>query len=290
MGYDSIFLTNNGTNVFTTLGFLKQIEDRIDRLKYWNVCGVASLIIFFKIVGKNFEQTFEILGEFPLTSTFINGSSLVPENEEEKRRYIREWITEHLSDSEFFSKDIRLDEIAKKTGLSPSFVVWSRKDKEIKMINSSTNPRFKLIDAVMASLCYVGVYEEYGCMKDVYSNLSSIDSYPYLHVVGDNILFLGNISKFDENKDVLLGPLSKKEGMIIRQFSEHEKYRIDNIFKNMSQEESVKLYSYYRRGQLPHEELKTLYKLGQEQGKAFIEEKDTEEKQKEYIHEVENQE
>ena len=287
--YETLFLANNGTSVFTTLGFLKQIENRIDRVKYWNVCGAASLIIFLKIVGKNYEQIFEILGEFSLTSTLINGSSLIPEAEDKKKKYISEWLSEHLSDSEFFSKDIRFDEIFKKTGIFPSFIVWSRKNKCITVINPETTPRYKLIDAVMASLCYIGVYEEYSCMKDVFSNLFSIDSYPYLHVVGENILYIGNISKFDDSKDTLFEPLAKKVDMFIRQISEHEKYRIDNIFKNMSNDESVKLYSSYRRGKLLHEELLTLFKMGQKQGHAFDEEKDTEVEQKEYIEEVENQ-
>ncbi len=292
MSYETIFLSNNGTNVFTTLGFLKKIEKRIDRVKFWNVCGIASLIIFLKIVGKNYEQIFEILGNFSLTPTFINGSSLLPENEKEKEKYIRDWLVEHLSDSEFFSKDIRLQEIYKKTNIFPSFIVWSRKNREIVSINPETTPRYKLVDAVMASLCYIGVFEEYECMGDVYSNLSSIDCYPYLSVRGGNTLFVGNISKFDDPSSrgtKNLGPLSKKEGMLIHQFSEHEKYRIESIFRIMDSEESVKLFSFYRRGKINHEELKTLFKLGLEQGEAFLDKKDTEEKEKEYIEKIEKQ-
>lgn len=289
--YRSIFISANGSNLPTNIGFLKGIEDLIDRVEWWNVCGSSSLIVFLKIVGYNYEQIFEILSGFSLTSTFINGSSLVPENEEEKKRYIKEWLIEHLSNSEFFSKDIRLGEIYKKTKIFPNFILFSRKDQAIRYISPDTHPKYKLVDCVMASLCYIGVYEEYSFMGDTFSNLCSIDCYPYLYISGDciDMLYVGNVSKFENPVGSILGPLAKKEGMIIRQFAEHEKYRIDSIFKNMGDDESVKLYSFYRQGKLSTEEQKSLYKLGLEQASAFKEKTDTEEREKKFIEDIKAQ-
>jgi len=290
--YQSLFLSNNGSNIFTTIGFLKGIEDQIDRVEWWNVCGSSSLLVFLKIVGYNYEQIFEILSDLSLTSTFVNGSSLVPENEDEKKRYIREWLIEHLSNSEFFSKDIKLGEIWKKTKIFPNFILFSRKDQKITYISPSTHPKYKLVDCVMASLCYIGVYEEYSFMGDTFSNLCSVDCYPYLYIspmTSSNILYVGNVSKFEIPVGSILGPLSKKEGMIIRQFSEHEKYRIDSIFKNMGEDESVKLYSFYRQGKLSIEEEKTFFSLGLEQASAFKEKTDTEEREKKFVENIEAQ-
>jgi hypothetical protein len=290
--YKTIFLSNNGTNIFTTLGFLTKTEKLLEYTKYWNVSGCASLIVFLKIVGHNdYKKINDILESFSLTPTLINGSSLLPEDESEKIKYIKEWLIEHLQDSEFFSKDIRLEEIYKKTNLFPRFILWSRKEQKIVTIDPESCPRFKLIDCVMASLCYIGVYEEYSFMGNIFSNLSSVDCYPYLyskHKEGD-VLYIGNIGKYDQKQEVSLGPLSKIEDMLIRQYSEHEKNRVDNIFNTFDQEEGVKIYSFYRRGKIGKEESKTLFELGWEQGKAFEMKKDTEKTKEEYIQKVESQ-
>jgi hypothetical protein len=295
MNYNTLFLSNNGTNVFTTLGFLKKIESKIDRTRWWNVSGSASLILFLKIIGHNWKQIFEILSDFSLTPSFINGSSLVPENEERKKKYIKEWLIEHLSDSEFFSKDIRLEEVVKKTNIFPAFVLYSRRRAKIINVNPKDNPKFKLIDCVMASLCYIGVYEEYEFLGDTFSNLSGVDCYPYSHisVPGEedpSILYIGNIGIFDDEKvNSMLGPLSVKEGMLIKQYSEHEKYHIEKIFSCLSTEESVRLYSYYRRGKLGQQEMITLFKMGLEQGDAFEEKKDTHERHQDFVNKIESQ-
>jgi len=292
MSYRSIFLSNNGTNIFTTLGFLKKIHDKVTRTHVWNVCGSSSLIIFLKIVGFNYSQIFEILSDFHLTSTFINGSSLLPENENEKKKYIKEWLIKKLSDSEFFSKDIRLDEAYKKTNLFPNFLLYSRDQKTIVYANPTDTPTFKLVDCVMASLCYIGVYEEYEFSEHIFSNLSSIDCYPYhkrFYEDDEDILFVGNISIFDEEKEKpLLGPLSKKEKMFIRQFSEYEKYQIEKIFEKI-ENEKVTIYSYYRRGKLSHEEMETLFKMGIEEGDAFEKQSDTGERLESYVKKIESQ-
>jgi hypothetical protein len=290
--YDSIFLSNNGTNIFTTLGFLKRIEKMCERTKYWNVAGCSSLIIFLRLIGHNYLQITGILTDFPLISTFINGSSLIPENEEMKKTYIKEWLNTKLKESDFFSSDVMLEEISKGTNLFPNFVLYSRSDEKVISINSENHPRVKLIDCVMASLCYIGVYEEYSFGDKIYSNLSSVDCFPCFNIYpAEKCLIIGNIGKYeDSSKGHQLGPLSKTENKMIRQYSEHEKYRIDNIFANFDNEETVKVYSFYRRGRLEKEEIRTLFELGLEQGSSFEARKDTEDGKKHFIHEVESQE
>ena len=307
ISYDSLFLSNNGTNIFTTLGFLNRTKKMTERTKFWNVSGCGSLIIFFRLLGYTYPQIINILSEFKLISTMINGSSLIPESEDDKREYINEWLSTHLEKCDFFSPKINLEEISKKTNLFPNFIVYSRKDQKIIQINPENSPRTKLIDCVMASICYVGVYEEYCFGDNIYSNISSIDCFPCFYIyrevqpIGKNdkkesghsvgkCLIIGNIGKFEQSpRDQKLGPLSKIEGKIIRQYSEHEKYRIDNIFSSFDNEESVKVYSFYRRGVLGKEEIKTLYELGENQGTSFEQKKDTQEGSEQFITSIQDQ-
>jgi hypothetical protein len=293
ISYDSIFLSNNGTNIFTTLGFLERIEKMCERTKYWNVSGCSSLIIFLKLIGYRYKQILKILTNFPLVSTFINGSSLIPENEDDKKVYIKEWLTQHLEESKYFSPEIKLEEIFKETNLFPNFILFSRKDGKIISINPENSPQVKLIDCIMASLCYIGVYEEYSFEDKLFSNLSSIDCFPCFYIFPNTLekcLIIGNIGKFEDTGKVQqLGPLSKIESKIIRQYSEHEKNKIDNIFANFDNEEAVKVHSFYRRGKLGEEEIRTLFELGSKQGASFEEKKDTELGKEHFIHEVEAQ-
>ena len=290
--YESLFLANNGTNIFTTLGFLKKIQKCLERTKYWNVTGCSSLIIFLRVVGNNYDQILNILGSFSLMSTFINGSSLIPEDELSKKNYIKNWLTDHLKDSEFFSKDIKLEEVFKKTNLFPNFILWSRSQKKIVCMNPENNPRAKLIDCVMASLCYIGVYEEYEFLGETYTNLCGINCFPYEHVYdreNSSQLFIGNTGKYEDRTVSILGPLCKKEGMIINQYTEHERYTIEKIFTDLEDKEKVRIYSFYRRGNLGSEETKTLFELGIEQGSAFLGKQDTELCKEKYMQKVESQ-
>lgn len=300
VSYDSIFLSNNGTNIFTTLGFLNKIKKMTERTKYWNVAGCGSLIIFLRLIGHSYYQIKTILSKFNLISTMINGSSLIPENEDEKREYIKRWLISCLDESDFFSSKINLEEISKETNLFPNFILYSRSDQKIVQINPHNSPRVRLVDCILASLCYVGVYEEYSFGDKIYSNLSSVDCFPCFYIFlpekkhgSDGVgkcLIIGNIGKFEESsKSQKLGPLSKIESKIIRQYSEHEKYKIDNIFANFDTEEAVKVHSFYKRGNLGSEEINTLYELGEEQGSSFEEKKDTEVGRRHFIEEVEGQ-
>lgn len=289
--YRTLFLSGNGSNILTTTGFLKGIEDRIDRVERWNVCGNSSLIVFLKIAGYNYEQILDILGKFSLTSTFVNGSSLIPENEDAKKSYVKDWLIGHLSNSEFFSKDIKLDEIFKKTKIFPSFILFSRKKKTIVRVNPETHPKYKLVDCVLASLCYIGVYEEYSFSGDVYTNLCSVNCYPLSTIdETDDVLCIGNICEFESRSSGIFGPLSKLEAMFIRQFSEYEKYTIDKIFENIDGKDCVKLYSFYRQGKLSVEETKTLFNLGSEQAIAFKENEDTKVRASKFIKDIKDQE
>lgn len=294
--YDSIFLSNNGTSVFTTLGFLKKIEKMCEMTKFWNVTGCSSLIIFLKLLGYKYDQTRDILSDFPLISTFINGSSLLPEDENSKRKYIKEWLISCLEDSNYFEPDINLENIYKETKIFPNFILFSRSEQKVVCLNPGNSGKTKLIDCIMASICYIGVYEEYKINRSIFSNLSSIDCFPIFYIYKEeetapgNCLLLGNIGKFEdsENKNKL-GPLSKTEGKIICQYSEYEKYKVESIFSSLDEDEIVKIYSFYRRGRLDKEEIETLFDLGMEQGSAFMKKKDTETVKDKFISKIESQ-
>jgi len=288
--YDSLFLTGNGTNIFTTLGFLSLIEKKIQDVRYWNITGNVSLIIFLKIVGYNYGQIFEILEKFKLTVDTINCSSLIPEKQEKKIEYVQEWLSQALQNSEFFSKDIRLSEIYKKTNIFPCFILWSRTNQKIVNINPDTCPSFKLVDCVMASLCFIGLYKTYKMMGEEFSNISSINCYPMEYAkLGDESLFIGTISETLTSKKDFLGPLASTEEEIIRQFGEREKVEIERLSKEKKDLEFVKIFSSYRRGKISREEKLTLFKSGKKQGKAFLNKQDTELEKKNFVTTIEGQ-
>ena len=83
----SIFVYTFGSNIFSTLGLLHKLREETSNTVIWNSLGSSSLIIFYKILGFNFRQTFEKLKKFDLTESLYNFSSILPENETGKKEH-----------------------------------------------------------------------------------------------------------------------------------------------------------------------------------------------------------
>ena len=86
--YDNVFISSFGSNLYNTIGFLESMKERTSDAVIWNSVGNASLILFLRIMGFQFHQMTQQLKDLNLSHTFINGFSLIPENEEEKKEYI----------------------------------------------------------------------------------------------------------------------------------------------------------------------------------------------------------
>lgn len=275
--YESVFINSNGSNIFTTIGALESLKDELLPVSKWNTVGSASLIVFFKCLGLNYNQTFIKFLDFSLINTFLNFSQIILEDENEKRDFIKGWLKSCIEESAVVNENTTLREIYKLTNISPSFIVWSRKNKKIITISPTEFPNTTLLDAVMATLCYIGTYSEYILGEETVSNITTIDCYPVMYSLMNGIsdintvLCIANITTYEKNyTSKNRGPFISIEEEYLKQYSEYETYKINNILAPLKKNNVVKLFSDYRRGDLSIEEKKTLYKIGYKQGACFI--------------------
>lgn len=283
--YDSIFINSNGSGLYTTLGTLTKVDNEISNIKYWNVCGNASLVLFFKILGFTYQQIYEKLKLFNLVNSFISGHSLFPENQEEKKQFIKEYLTENLIDTGFFKKDITLGKIKNLTGLIPCFIVWSRTQQKIINLHHED---LKLVDCVMATLCNVGVYDTYTIKGQIYSSLENIECMPVAYSMLEkiqNLFCLINIITYDKkfSLNINLGPLRTIEDELLMQKGELNNYRIEKTCKALSNYNICKIYSFYSRGDTKEEEKRSLFVLGFKQGEGYLNKQNTQDVYQEYL-------
>ena len=286
--YDSIFINSSGSNIFTTLGSLDKLKTNLENIKIWNVTGNASLILYFKILGLTYKQTYEKLKNLEIINSLINGHSFFPEDEEEKKEYLKDYLI-NTSKKTLIKADTTLSEIKQLTGLKPCFIVWNRSKRNIENINCDDNPDIFLIDAIMATLPNIGVYKTYTINNNIYSSLENIECFPvsksfYLKL--ESLFYLVNITVFDKDYSLgnNLGPLKDTEDEFLFQKGEYNKYRIENNCKALPNQENIcKLYSVFSRGDSKEEEKASLFILGHRQAKGFLEDQDTHKIYKEYL-------
>lgn len=271
--YDNIMISSFGSNIYNTIGFLDSIKEKTNDCIIWNSVGSASLILFFKILGFNFQQMIQQLKNLDICHTFINSFSLIPENEIEKKEFIQDWLISKINQVSLINTSTTLKEIYKLTNLFPNFIVFSQSEKKITSLNPSITPNHTLIDCVMASLSCVGTYLTYQINDIIYSNLNSINSLPLDHTFKTGkekeFLHLGNESFFvDQLEELEYSPMIKNEKEIIHQFLERNKLILKESKK------SVIIYSDIFR-EIDHIKMDNLYKSGFLQGKNFLEGIDT---------------
>lgn len=286
--YESIFINCNGSNIFTTLGALDKLKDNLENVKIWNVCGNACLILYCKLFGFTAKQTYETIKNLELINTFINGHSLFPEDEQEKKDFIINYLEKYFKNS-LFNKDVKLGELNRITGLTPCFIVWNRSQQKIVNLNSEDTPQIKLIDCVLASLTNIGVFTTHEINNQLYSSLENIEcfpvSYSYYNRI-EELFYLINITNFikEYSLGINLGPLSQVEDEFLLQKGEYNKHRIMNSYKGLPNQENIcKLFSVYSRGNSKEEEKASLFILGHRQASGFLESKDTETVYEEYL-------
>lgn len=278
--YESIFINCSGSNIFTTLGALNNLKTELENSKIWNVSGNASLILYCKLIGLTYKQIYEKLKKLDLINSFINGHSLFPEDEDEKKEYIKKYLINSLKKT-LIKDDITLIEAKKLTGITPCFIVWNRTQEKIINLNPNDTPNLKLIDCVMATLTNIGVYKTYKINDNEYSSLENIECFPvsYSYYIDINKLFyLVNITNFikEYSLGINLGPLKDTENEFLLQKGEYHKYRIENSCQALPKIENIcKLYSVFSRGNSKEEEKLSLFVLGNKQSEGFLKGKDT---------------
>lgn len=292
----ALFLNCNGSNLFATLGLIDKIKDKVKEKNIWNVCGNASLIMYFKILGYTAHQTYQFFKKKDIINGMVNCYSLIPEDEEEKKDYIYSFLIEAMEACPLINKNMNLKEIEKLTGITPCFILWCRSQKKIVNINPTLDKNYNLVECVMASLCNVGVYKTYEINNELFSSLENIECFPILQLCFKNkedIFFIANITgynkKYSLGRD--LGPLADIEDELILQKAEYNRFRIENICQSLllQNNDICKLYSYYSRGNSSDSEKDCLFILGRKQGEAYLENKDTKETAKEYLRAINQQ-
>jgi hypothetical protein len=289
--YESIFINGSGSNIFATLGALDKLKSQVENITIWNVNGNASLILFYKLLGLTPKQTFEKLKNFDIINSFINGHSLFPEDEDEKKEYIKGFLEKSFKGT-LFNSDVTLDGINSLTGIKPCFIVWNRTEQKIVNLNAKDNPRMKLLDCVLASLTNIGVYNTYEIDEDIYSSLENIECFPVsfsYYTSVENLFYLVNITDYNKKYSlgINLGPLKDTEDEFLTQKGEYHKYRIENSCKALPNNKNIcKLYSVFSRGNSKEEEKASLFILGHRQADGFNSGKDTRRVYKKYLEDI----
>lgn len=294
--YRGIFIYADGSNIFTLLGFLNGIKEKIREAMVWNSCGVASLVLFFKSLGYNYRQIFNLIKDFDLISSMINGSSLMIEDEVEKKEHIKNWLIEHIEQNGFLNKESTLLEIFNSQKFFLNFVVWCKNKQQMVSLNANTDPDLTLVDCVMASLCSIGLYTEYTIDDNIFSNSLSINPVPiekvFNNVDGIDIKTLYILNQkyynFKEGKK-FNSPLIQIENDILKQNNQLNNYLVEKLLNEQKDEIFIKMYSYFSRGKIIIDEKETMYNLGSNQGDFILQERETYEAYTNHINYIENQ-
>ena len=289
--HNSLFIASQGSNIFVTLGALDKLKETVQNIKTWNVCGNASLILFFKVLGYTYEQMTHMLFELKNITNMINSSSLLPEEEGGTIEYMKDWLFQKINENKLFQINVTLKEVYQHTNILPSYILWSRNKGKIINLNALKHPDVTLIDATLASLTALGFYSQYRIKNTIFTNIFSIDCYPYLYVLlqeDSDYLYIANLSDINNKIEINLGPMQQQENEIIKQFCEHNNFRIQNINKILPQN-LVSLYSIFQRDELSLEATLGLFKTGNRQGQAFLEGRDTRLEAENYINTINSQ-
>lgn len=224
--YDAVFMNSFGSNIFDTLGVLESMKSKLRNTVIYNCLGSSSILVFFKILGFTYQQTFDYLKTLDLSHTFINGYFIIPEDEEIKKDHIRNWMLEKMEINNLITEDATLQEIYKLTKIFPNFIVWSRKSNSLVSLNPKLTPNLKLLDCVLATLTGIGTFVDYTLEEDIFSNYISGNLYPHilefkLQKRNLKTLFLAHHSRyFFQDMNNIESPFLMVENEIINQFIE----------------------------------------------------------------------
>jgi hypothetical protein len=172
--YTSIFLICDGCLTMDTMGFLKGIEPKTSRTTIWTSASAGSLIVFLKCLGFNYDQIIGKLTLLGCLTSIVYGGSLEPGSSNDIKQEIEGWMEDILESKKLFGKDVTLKEIYKLTRIFPNFI-----SSKGSLNPSSAAGDIKLRDAVLSSMCNIGVFEEHIIDGVEFSPFLKFDPYPY---------------------------------------------------------------------------------------------------------------
>ena len=292
--FNSIYLNSYGNNIFNTLGALNGMKEDISNIVIWNCSGNSSLVLFFKIFGYTFEQTFENLKKFDICNSLINGFSFMVENESEKKTYVREYLLNIASKNKLLNYDITLKEVYKKTNIFPCFVLRDKVNQRTVNVNPKDNYSFNLIDCVLASLTGIGTWLDYSIENNFYSNLLSADCYPYKHCFHmennlETLYLFNNMNYGFDDINANFGPLQNLENEIIRQQFERIKIKLESTKKELNSGNLLILTSEFCRKKVEDIKIDGYFKSGEFQAGSFKIGEETEKGLQKHLNVIANQ-
>lgn len=269
--YDSVFMSSFGSNIYETVGALDTIKDNLKNTVIWNSIGSASLIIFFKILGFTFSQTLDHLKSFELTHTFINGYFIIPEDQDSKIEYIRDWLIEKIEINNLISRETTLSEIFKLTNIFPNFIVWSREEGKLLSLNPKIYPNFTLVETILSTFSCIGTFNEFNINDYTLSGYFSGDFYPnsenfVLEKKKLNTLYVAHVSENYLNDISDNSPFSYIETEIMNQFIDCNNSRV----KSIDLENFLILYSDIYKNSLTDVKKDFCFENGKAQSQNFI--------------------
>lgn len=187
----------DGNLTIDTIGVLKSLDKKISKAVIWTAGGAGSLIVFLKCIGMNYDQIKTKILELECLPILVYGGNLEPTNTTKEQ--ISEWIDIILGQSKIFSKDVTLKEIYKMMRLFPSFITSEGILDPTKDVS--------LKDAVLCSMCNIGVFPKHIVDDTVYTGISKYNPFPF-NIDSDNnnistkTLFLTNFSKLSNMETI----------------------------------------------------------------------------------------
>lgn len=145
---------------------LRENELEYDKCINWYAYGTATLVLFFKILGKTYTQIMGELEGLKLLGDFFPYNSIVSHPAEKNLDYVSEYLSKHLKGSLFDSLSSMKD-VKRILGVECTFVMYNKERNILEFTDEDSN----LIESVLASLCSPSVYNEYkgwGCGLTVY--------------------------------------------------------------------------------------------------------------------------
>lgn len=285
--YSGIYLSSEGNEIFTLLGFLDKIKEKIVNVKVWNIIGNSSIILLLKILGFNYTQSFDRLKDCKLINLMKNGISLLLNDQESNKDIITEWIKELIDGSIFYHTDLTLEKIFERMKIFPNFIVYNRTKGEIEKINPNTHPNVNILDCILLTLPGIGLYNTFQYNENIYSNIFSINNLPLEYCEkSDEIKTLFILNNFHINVDrENNSPLFESEKELILQKIENYNYKLENTISN----NTVKLNYLIHFQEIKEEEKIMLKNIGFKQGEAYLDGKSMKEYYENYLMFITNQ-
>jgi hypothetical protein len=182
-----IFVTGDGNNLIDILGCLDAMKT-VSKTVVWMSAGPASLIVFLRSLGMNFTQIRDNLLNLECLPGLVYGGNIEPSNTTKDE--IVGWMNDILDSSLLFSTETSLKNVYKMTKLYPSFITSEG-------VLDPTHD-VSLVDATLASMCTLGVFEDHTIDGTGYRNPLLYDVFPthtQTKVTVKDTLFITNYSK-----------------------------------------------------------------------------------------------